>query len=152
MAKTSADEQQRFTGGLCERVGKAIAEIQLCRMSAAFTEARCRRRLVSGPPSKVMKYSCIQTASARSYQPELLSRWLLDLTPQQTTTAVVQQIPSLAIDRSPPSPGLPSEGLTWGGSTSLFGRESKLPWTISFADRVEVPRPFDAFVNATAGP
>jgi hypothetical protein len=38
MPKISADEQQRFTGGLCERVGKAIAEIQLCRMSAAFAE------------------------------------------------------------------------------------------------------------------
>ena len=33
-----AYEQQQFTGGLCERVGKAIAEIQLGRMSAAFTE------------------------------------------------------------------------------------------------------------------
>ncbi len=38
MAKISAYEQQRFTGGLGERVGKAIAKIQLCRMSAAFTE------------------------------------------------------------------------------------------------------------------
>ena len=36
--KISAYEQQRFTGGFCEGVSKAIAEIQFCRMSAAFTE------------------------------------------------------------------------------------------------------------------
>ena len=31
-------KQQRFTCELCERIGKAIAEIQLGRMAAAFTE------------------------------------------------------------------------------------------------------------------
>jgi hypothetical protein len=36
--KISTDEQQRFTGGLRQRVGKTIAEIQLGRMSAAFAE------------------------------------------------------------------------------------------------------------------
>jgi hypothetical protein len=31
-------EQQRFTCELCKRIGKAIAEIQLGRMAAAFAE------------------------------------------------------------------------------------------------------------------
>jgi hypothetical protein len=33
-----AFEQQRFTCKLCERIGKAIAKIQLGRMAAAITE------------------------------------------------------------------------------------------------------------------
>jgi hypothetical protein len=35
-----AFEQQRFTCELCERIGKAIAEIHLGRMAAAFAESR----------------------------------------------------------------------------------------------------------------
>lgn len=31
-------EQQRFAADFCKRIGEAIAEIQLCRMSAAFAE------------------------------------------------------------------------------------------------------------------
>ena len=33
-----AFEQQRFTCGLCKRIGKAIAEVQLRSMAAAFAE------------------------------------------------------------------------------------------------------------------
>ena len=38
------------------------------------------------------------------------------------------------------------------GSISFVGGGSKVPWTINFADRLAVPRPFDTFVNATEGP
>jgi hypothetical protein len=38
VSKIGADEQQRFARGLGECVGEAIAEIQPCRVSAAFSE------------------------------------------------------------------------------------------------------------------
>jgi hypothetical protein len=36
--KSSPLKRQRLTGSFCKRIGKAVAEIQFGRMSAAFTE------------------------------------------------------------------------------------------------------------------
>ena len=51
MGEVATFEQQRFAKGLCERIGKAIAKIQLCRMPTASPKvpvcSSCNLRLIN---------------------------------------------------------------------------------------------------------
>ena len=64
-----AFEQQRFTCGLCKRIGKAIAEIQLGGMTAAFAEISIASRAIrawgSVTGSMMMCASLIRSSNRR---------------------------------------------------------------------------------------